>query len=290
MSNRMYPENSMSAGNLEPSVRLDEALRLARAGQYAEALAEYLWCFDHGAEAQPDFGATRLSLLLAYLQELSTAYPPAAEAMESRRDAVEAAALAGTADQAALETMVALNKRLYSPLRLLNVFEQLGEGGPAQRKTRKQLLPLMLDVLVDRQQYQVILDNTGDIVADAGRAIGAYLSLADRVAAEEEHLGPSARLALHRRNALDKVGNYYEAALGVKLEPQAGQIADRLLAAVPNDYGSYLVLAGRAMKLHRIEIARTLLERGLENVPETDQAQLRAALASLGPDERGASG
>lgn len=280
----------MTAGKQDPSARLDEALRLARAGQFAEALAEYLWCFDHGAEEQPEFGATRLSLLLAYLQELGTEYPPAAEAMEARRDAVEASALTGTADVAALETMVALNKRLYSPLRLLNVFEQLGEGGPAQRKTRKQLLPLMLDVLVDRQQYQAILDNTSDIVADAGRAIGAYLSLADRVAAEEEHMGPSARLALHRRNALDKVGNYYEAALGLKLEAQAAQIADRLLAAVPNDYGSYLVLAGRAMKLHRTEIARSLLERGLKAVPEADQAQLRAALASLPPDERGASG
>lgn len=275
----------MSAGNIDPSARLDEALRLARGGQYAEALAEYLWCFDHGAIEQPEFGPTRLSLLLAYLQELATAYPPAAEALEARRDALESAALAGIADAAALETMVALNKRLYSPLRLLNVFERLGQGGPAQHKMRKQLLPLMLDVLVDRQQYQAIVENSDDLVADAGRAIGAYLSLADRVAAEEEHAGPSARLALHRRSALETVGNYYEAALGLGLETQAAQIRDRLLAAVPGDYGGYLVLAGRAMKLHRLDAARELLERGLNTVSEADQAQLRAALASLPPAE-----
>jgi tetratricopeptide (TPR) repeat protein len=276
----------MTAGNQNPSVRLDEALRLARAGQHAEALAEYLWCFDHGSVEQPEFAVTRLSLLLAYLQELGAVYPQAAEALEARRNAAEEAALAGTADLETLETMVALHTRLYSPLRLLDIFGQLGKGGAAQQQTRKRLLPLMLDVLVDRQQYQAIVDNSDDLVADAGRAIGAYLSLADRVAAEEAHTGPSARLALHRRNALETVGNYYEALLGLGRQEQAAQIRDRLLAAVPNDYGSYLVLAGRAMKLHRPEEARLLLERGLQVVSETDQAQLRAALASLPTGEK----
>jgi len=82
----------MTAGNQNPSARLDEALRLARAGQHAEALAEYLWCFDHGSVEQPEFAATRLSLLLAYLQELGAVYPQAAEALEARRNAAEEAA------------------------------------------------------------------------------------------------------------------------------------------------------------------------------------------------------
>ncbi len=280
----------MTENECDPSARLDEAVRLARAGQHAEALDAYLWCFDRGAVEQPEFSATRLSLLLAYLQELAAAYPPAGEALEARRNAAEAAVVAGTADQEALETLVALNKRLYSTMRLLNIFEQLGEGGPSQRQTQQRLLPMMLDVLVERQQYQPIVDNSEDIVAAPGRAIGAYLAQADRIAAEEENAGPSARLALDRRKLFETVGAYYEAALGLGLAAQAAQIGERLLAAMPGDGGSYLVLAGRAAKLNHFEAARRFLQRGLAAAPEQDQAQLRAALASLSQDEEGREG
>lgn len=271
----------MTANQRDPFARLDDAVRLARAGQYAEALDAYVWCFDEGMVERPEFSSVRLSLLLDYWRQLAEEHPPAAAELEARRNSAEAETLTGRADQETLETMAALNKRLLSPLRLLGIFEQLGAGRFAQRQTQKRLLPLVLEHLIIRQQYQQIVDVAEDVLAAAGEALGAYLALADAIAAAKGDAGPSARLALARRNMLETVGAYYEAALGLGLEAQAAQIGERLLSAAPDDSGGYLVLAGRAAKLQHNDVARGFLERALAAAPEQDRAQLRAALASL---------
>ncbi len=56
---------------------------------YAEALATYLWCLDHGEEVDPAFAGVRGSFLMSRLKSLSKEYPPTIEALRSRRDIIE---------------------------------------------------------------------------------------------------------------------------------------------------------------------------------------------------------
>jgi len=54
----------MAAGTNDPSARMQFGVALAQKGKDAEALTEFLWCFDHGLEAGPAFTGVRLSFLL----------------------------------------------------------------------------------------------------------------------------------------------------------------------------------------------------------------------------------
>ena len=44
-----------AAGTNDPSARMQFGTALAQKGKDAEALTEFLWCFDHGLEASPSF-------------------------------------------------------------------------------------------------------------------------------------------------------------------------------------------------------------------------------------------
>ena len=80
----------------DPSMRQQHAQALAETGKYEEALAEYLWCFDHGNEATNGaYTGVRLSFLLGAIARLGKQYPPAIQALEARRDKAEAALLSG---------------------------------------------------------------------------------------------------------------------------------------------------------------------------------------------------
>ena len=51
----------MTAGTNNPNARMQFGVALAHKGKDAEALMEYLWCFDHGLEASPSFTGVRVS-------------------------------------------------------------------------------------------------------------------------------------------------------------------------------------------------------------------------------------
>src|ERR1043165_4916001 len=81
----------------DPSMRQQHAQALAETGKYEEALAEYLWCFDHGNEATNGaYTGVRLSFLLGAIARLGKQYPPAIQALESRRAKADAALRCGT--------------------------------------------------------------------------------------------------------------------------------------------------------------------------------------------------
>lgn len=69
-----------------PMRRMDEAEAAASAGRYAEALEGFLWCFDHGQEADEAFAGVHASFLVDDILALGEVYPPALQALISRRD------------------------------------------------------------------------------------------------------------------------------------------------------------------------------------------------------------
>jgi hypothetical protein len=116
---------SPTTGTNDPELRMNYAYTLARNGQYPEALAEYLWCFDHGAEVRASFYWVRLSILLVCIKELGNHYPAAEKALEIRRDERQAELLAGTTDQPMVIEIVYLNGVLDQKDKNIAVFDRL---------------------------------------------------------------------------------------------------------------------------------------------------------------------
>src|SRR5215469_5579068 len=101
-----------SLGTNDPMARMEHGQKLVQAGKNAEALEEFLWCFDHGDEARPSFDSVRLSILLEQIKALGAHYPGARRALESRRDALQSELLSGSTNQQSAIELVRLNDAL----------------------------------------------------------------------------------------------------------------------------------------------------------------------------------
>src|SRR5690242_12595979 len=88
--------------------RYDRGRELAREGKQAEALAEYLWCFDEGMVKVQSYTGVRLSFLLSEIDRMGKTYTPAWEALMERCDAAEKRLLADPGDRAAGPEFAAL--------------------------------------------------------------------------------------------------------------------------------------------------------------------------------------
>src|SRR5258705_11611195 len=109
---RDLARGTRARGSTDPMLRSHHADALARDGRNEEALAEYLWCFDHGLDGHPEFTGVRLSFLLSSLARLGAVHPPARQAMEERRDRVQLAIDGHTASPGEGTEFAALNHYL----------------------------------------------------------------------------------------------------------------------------------------------------------------------------------
>lgn len=146
----------MAAGTNDPSARMQFGVALAQKGKDAEALTEFLWCFDHGLEAGPAFTGVRLSFLLMDIKNLAAHYPPAQQALETRRDERQAKVAAGSTDFQTIQDLVSLNKALGQETKNLAVFDQL----PADSKTRNLISRLLTDQFLEAKRYADVLQGT----------------------------------------------------------------------------------------------------------------------------------
>ena len=105
-------EAVVKEGEKSPTVRTKLARELENQGKYAEAMEEYLWCFDEGLKHDPAFAGVRLSFLLRDLARLGQRYAPAKKALESRRDSRENELLGGNDNRAGVNELVRLNQYL----------------------------------------------------------------------------------------------------------------------------------------------------------------------------------
>ena len=146
----------MDAGTNDPSARMQFGVALAQKGRDADALAEYLWCFDHGVEASPAFSGVRLSFLLMYIKNLSAHYPPAGKALEDLRDERQAKMAAGATDLPTVQDLVSLNGVLDQKEKNFAVFDRL----PAGNHGRDIILALFADQFLEAKRYADVLQGT----------------------------------------------------------------------------------------------------------------------------------
>ncbi len=135
-----------------PDVRARQrhADELARRGKNAEALEEYLWCFDEGMRKAPEFNGVRLSFLLGSIARLGKQYPPALEQLRERRDAAKASLDTDPLNIAAQADFAAINRELGENEANLAFFDQL----PLIGSSRTSFGSRIWDTLIEAKRYR----------------------------------------------------------------------------------------------------------------------------------------
>jgi RNA polymerase sigma factor (sigma-70 family) len=129
--------------------RYKNAQELARSGNSADALKEFLWCFDLGMPRVSGYAGVRTSFLLSSIAKLGEEYPAALTALRERRDKASQQMLNSKNDSDATMEFAALNRTLKEDQNTLAVFDQL----PAEDPRRQTLAGAAYDQLVEAQRY-----------------------------------------------------------------------------------------------------------------------------------------
>lgn len=215
-------EAVQTAGTDDAMARMALGESLAEKQKYAQALDEYLWCFDHGLEKNPSFVGVRCSFLLSYVMTLGKKYPPATRALEKRRDEREVAIVSGSSDATTVQDVIRLNEALGQKERNLALFDRL----PARSPCRAMLLDSVLDQLLGAKRYEEILKGT-----DANSVFSQEVTRVEQMLAS---IGNNATMkarveGVFRQNAVSKGSHYVEALAGLHKDDEAKTLADQIL-------------------------------------------------------------
>jgi thiol-disulfide isomerase/thioredoxin len=213
---------STSAGLDDPMSRMEHGLTLARERKDAEALAEYLWCFDHGDEVRASFDLVRLGPVLVFIKELASRYPDAEKALESRRDERQAKLLAGDTNQPMVVELVYLNGALDQTEKNLAVFDRLPVGSPVRDVVRGRII----DQLLQAKRYADILDGRDGKAAFA-MLVGVFNDMNDELSPENPQKDMYEQS--YRKTTVDSGAHYFEALAGLKRNDEGKELAQQIL-------------------------------------------------------------
>lgn len=257
--------------------RAEHARALVQQGRYDEALAEYLWCFDHGAES-PGYAGVRLSFLLHDIERLGEKVPSAIEALKTRRDAVEARIEAGSTAYQDVMDVAALDRVLKTPERVLALYDRMRAANKLTGMIKFAFGQQILPMLVDARRYSEVLELfdkpegyvTGRI--SLSRMSANFRSKDEDSKSEQKMLEDFEQKALVRACV-----QMYEAVLGAGNKVLAAKIADDMIAAVPIGF-TYLTLIEASARAGSVDAAQTIADRGLASLSESDKAMVRVGL------------
>lgn len=253
---------SLKGRENSPMVRAELARELAEKARFEEALGHYLWCFDHGVESDPAYVGVRGSFLLGEIEQLGRRYPPALDALRTRRDAAEdrVAQLdsdSRAANMAALDACK-LNEKLGEPHRTLAIYDRLRAlvpEPPIAAVLREQLV----EQLADARRYGEVLQSCSN---RADRMVERRLKFYAEVGQRSVGLGSdaeAAEFAAHRRRfAVQRTALYYEAELGAGTSDRASEIASTLIA-FDKSGATFGELIRRARRAGRTDVVQDLL-------------------------------
>jgi hypothetical protein len=220
----------------DPSARHDYAKALAAAEKNEEALAEYLWCFDHGDD-DPAFGyaTVRRSILLSDLGRLGRGYPAAVRALEDRREKAEAAVLSGKGGERDAADAAALNRELGAPERCLALYEKLKKENRLEPPVQKALLPEIAESLVAARRYAELVGLAGNVVKRVNEEIEASETRPKNPPGGDEQVFRMMEdvEATFREMNVRKLSVWYEALLGAGQKETADAVAERLIRYSP---------------------------------------------------------
>ena len=205
--------------------RYNKAKELARSGDWAAALSEFLWCYDEGMVRVQSFVGVRGSFLLSDIGRMAKNYPPALAALQERRDRAEQRMLASPTDRDATRDYASINAALGEDAQTLKVFDQLSADDP--RRTALGSLLSVYDLLVDAQRY-----------GDAARAVpyDRALSLFTSLSRTPQTASlPESATASLRRSVVDRASKNVEVLAGSGDVTHAGALVEKVLAYDSSD-------------------------------------------------------
>jgi thiol-disulfide isomerase/thioredoxin len=122
---------------------------LANKGEDAQALTEYLWCFDDGMKNNKGLLGVRESFLLTSIGNLGRHYPLALDALRVRRDKARAELPASSSDSVAFQDFSCINHALGEDQVTLSYFDKL----PPKSPKRAALGEYVFELLLSAQRY-----------------------------------------------------------------------------------------------------------------------------------------
>jgi hypothetical protein len=131
------------------NARFRRAKELARNGDPAVALKEFLWCFDVGMRGVGAFGGIRGASLLDEIVKLGQ---PGLAALQERRAQAQQMLLAGSNGSEAASDFSYLSRKLNDPGLILSVFDQMPSG-----EARVALSIYGSAQLVEAQRYRDVM-------------------------------------------------------------------------------------------------------------------------------------
>jgi thiol-disulfide isomerase/thioredoxin len=243
-------EKLAAAGANDPSARMQVGVALAEKGKDAEALAEYLWCFDHGLDNGPAFTGVRVSFLLSYIKQLAGHYSPAAKALEERRDAAQAKVAAGSTDYQTVQELVTLNNALDQSEKNFAVFDRLPPGD----KGRKVILRMYADQFLKAKRYADVLDGT-DGTSAFKKSVEQYDQMFNPMAKDNPM---KERMEGTMRHMTVTAGaQYFEALAGLKRNQDGRELAGQILK-FDSSPDTHTLLAKAAERAGNAELAKSI--------------------------------
>ncbi|HEY3914220.1 MAG TPA: thioredoxin family protein [Verrucomicrobiae bacterium] len=226
----------------DASARMQYGQALAQKGMDAEALKEYVWCFDHGLEKDQSFTGVRLSFLLSDIMNLANHYPAAKAALVTRRDDRNAKLIGGSTDYQNIVDLISLNKTLGETQRNMVVFDKL----PANSKTRVIVRRLIVEQLLDAKRYADVLDGT-DGKSDFERSVSRFNAVIGM-------LHNSTTQALIRSSTAKSGAQDFEALAGLKRNDEGKELG-RLVLEFDSSQETRDALAKGATRAGNLELA-----------------------------------
>ncbi len=241
---------------------IDEARRLANAGEYAAAVQNYVQAFAY-SRSVARLSLMRLSILPAEIAALGDRYPPALAVMREEiriRAGLILTFVAGTDE---ILEFIALNYALDQPQRVLELYDQLKSMGEKARPTR----------LLMRAVIRMELLNAGrtaelgsDLVA-MGRTTVA--EIAELQAMEAEGVAPDhAAYWTARREYLTDYGGRIAVALLSTEDSALGVLLARRVADLQPDAAILDSLIESAEKAKQADLAN-LLKKQRKSTPQS---------------------
>ncbi len=277
-------KDALKGHETDPMQRMHLGDAQFAAGRFAEALADYLWCFDEGLKHNSGYGGVRLSFLLSDLEKLSKVYPPARDAMLLRRDnaskiILNSISIGQTDVLEQLMDFTALNRhlgQLESNLKLLDTLLPLEEAAFVRELLVSQIVPQ----LVDANRLLDLLQNTPNLSQWLDREIElAELMASSRARIKDSRIDFDKITAMTHERTLTTALLYYQALLGLgkqhELDHPTAKEFEQQLLNFDSSADCYALLIRHAAKAGSLPDAKRLEQLALKQLPEQDHKKIR---------------
>jgi tetratricopeptide (TPR) repeat protein len=138
---------------------LNDARRLAEAGDYAGALEKQVWFHNNALAIRPGYYGVRLSFALADWVELGKKYPPALEKLKSIRDAKMASLSTGTRNRELFHDVVSIDEYLGETKQTVDLFKKIDASNP---EFASEVFDIADSALLESKEYQLAKKYLGD--------------------------------------------------------------------------------------------------------------------------------